>query len=134
MGRSNLELLRERLSNANSDPDAFFEIIDPEVEWDIRDSSSPMAGLYRGRDAVRDFYRRWAGAFSDWGYDIEEMVEGGDKVVVFVREHGHGRGSGAEVTMQRANVWTFRKGMVVRFESFSDRESALAAAGLQAGA
>ena len=134
MSRSNLELLRERLGKANSEPDAFFAIIHPDVEWDIRDSLSPMAGVYNGREEVREFYRRWAGAFSDWDYDLDELIEAEDKVVAFVTEHGHGRGSGVEVTMQRANVWTFRDGMVVRFQSFSDRESALAAAGLDSRA
>ncbi|HEU0025263.1 MAG TPA: nuclear transport factor 2 family protein [Thermoleophilaceae bacterium] len=131
---SNLELLRERLGKAYSDPEAFFEILHPDVEWDIRDSSSPMAGLYHGREAVRDFYRRWAGAFSDWSYELDELIEGQDVVVAFVTERGHGRGSGVEVTMQRANVWTFRDGMVVRFQSFSNRPAALAAAGLSSGA
>jgi ketosteroid isomerase-like protein len=134
VSRANLELLRERLGKAYTDPDAFFEIIHPDVEWDIRDSLSPMAGLYHGREAVRDFYRHWAGAFSDWSYELDDLIEGGDHVVAFVTERGHGRGSGVEVTMQRANVWTFRDGMVVRFQSFSDRESALTAAGLESRA
>jgi ketosteroid isomerase-like protein len=129
---SNAELLRDRMGRAYAEPDAFFEIVHPDVEWDIRDSSSPMAGLYRGRGAVRDFYRRWAGAFSDWSYELEELIDGGDLVVAFVRERGHGRGSGVEVTMQRASVWTFRDGMVVRFQSFGDRGAALDAAGLEA--
>jgi ketosteroid isomerase-like protein len=131
---SNLEVLRERMGKAYSDPDTFFEIVHPDVEWDIRDSSSPMAGIYHGRDAVREFYRRWAGAFSDWSYELDEIFEAGEKVVAFVTERGHGRGSGAEVTMRRANVWTFRDGLVVRFQSFGDREAALAAAGLEGGA
>ena len=122
------------MGKANSDPDAFFEIVHPDVEWDIRDSSSPMAGIYQGRDAVREFYRQWAGAFSDWSYEVDELLEGEDKVVAFVTERGHGRGSGAEVKMQRANVWTFRDGKVVRFQSFGDRAAALAAAGLADGA
>jgi len=131
---SNLEVLRERMGKAYSDPDTFFEIVHPDVEWDIRDSSSPMAGIYHGRDAVREFYRQWSGAFSDWSYELDELFEGEDQVVAFVTEHEHGRGSGAEVTMQRANVWTFRDGMIVRFQSFGDRAAALAAAGLEAGA
>ena len=122
------------MGKAYSDPDAFFAIVHPDVEWDIRDSSSPMAGLYQGREAVRDFYRKWAGAFSDWSYDLDELLAAEDKVVAFVTERGHGRGSGVEVTMQRANVWTFRDGMIVRFQSFGDRAAAMAAAGLAGGA
>jgi ketosteroid isomerase-like protein len=128
---TNRELLQERLGKGYSDPEAFFEIVHPDVVWDIRESSSPMAGLYHGRDAVREFYRRWAGAFSDWSYELEELIEADDKVVAFVRERGHGRGSGVEVEMQRANVWTFADGMVIHFQSLGDRDSALAAAGLR---
>lgn len=127
---SNLELLRERMTRAVDDPDAFFEILDPDVEWDVTDTSSPMAGVYHGLEAVREFYRRWAGAFSDWNYEVERLIETGDQVVAFVREYGHGRGSGAEVEMRRANVWTFRDGKVVHYRSFSTREAALEAAGL----
>jgi ketosteroid isomerase-like protein len=92
-----------------------------------------MAGVYHGREAVRDFYRRWAGAFSDWGYDVERLIEAGDHIVALVREHGHGRGSGVEFEMRRANVWTFEQGKVVRFRSYSTREAALQAAGLDPG-
>jgi ketosteroid isomerase-like protein len=127
---ANLELLRERLGRAYEDPDAFYEIIHPDVEWDLRDTSSPMAGVYHGREAVGELYRRWAGAFSDWHYDIERMFDAGEKVVVFLTERGHGRGSGVEVEMPRANVWTFRDGKVVHFRTFSRREDALADAGL----
>ena len=130
----NVKLLRRHLNRAVEDPDAFFEMLDPAVEWDLSDTSSPMAGIYHGRDAVRDFYRRWAGAFSDWHFEIERFIDAGDDVVAFVREYGRGRGSGAEVEMRRANVWTFRDGKVIRMRSFSTREAALEAAGLDPNA
>jgi ketosteroid isomerase-like protein len=127
---SNVELLREILGKAVDDPDAFFARVDENVEWDLRDTTSPIAGLYRGRDAVRDLYRRWAGAFSEWRFDVERLIDAGDQVVAFVTEHGQGRGSGVEVEMKRANVTTFRDGMIVRWRSFSSRDDALRAAGL----
>jgi ketosteroid isomerase-like protein len=125
-----VDLLRERLAHAYSEPDAFFEIVHPDVVWDIRDSASPLAGIYHGRAAVREFYRHWTGAFADWSYELEELIDAGDRVVALVRERGRGRGSGVEVAMERANVWTFRDGMIVHFQSFGDRGSAFAAAGL----
>ena len=126
----NVELLRSILSKAVDDPAAYFELVDPDVEWDLRDTTSPMAGLYHGREAVRDLYRRWAGAFSDWRFDIERLIDAGEHVVAFVTERGHGRESGVEVQMKRANVTTFRDGRVVHFRSFSRREDALAEVGL----
>lgn len=129
----NVELQRELLSRAVEDPDAYFDRVADDVEWDLRDTTSPMAGLYHGRDEVRDLYRRWAGAFSDWHFHVDRLIDAGDDVVAFVTEHGHGRGSGVEVEMKRANVTTFRDGKVVRFRSFSSREDALRAAGLDPG-
>ena len=130
---TNVELLRTMLSRAVEEPEAYFGLLADDVVWDLRDTASPEAGVYHGRDAVRDFYRRWAGAFSDWNFEIDEMIDAGDSVVTFVTEHGHGRGSGVEVEMKRANVTTFRDGMVVHFRTFSRREDALEAAGLDAG-
>jgi ketosteroid isomerase-like protein len=124
------ELLRQRVLGAVDDPDAFYEMLAPDVVWDISDSDSPMAGVYHGRETVRDWWRRWMGAFSDWSSEIEEVFEKGDKVVFFAREHGHGRTSGVWVEMKRANVWTFRGDQVVHYKSFRDRVKALRDAGI----
>ena len=127
----NLEVLRERLGAAVEDPERFYELLDPDVVWDISDTPSPMAGIYRGRDEVRAFYRRWSSAFSDWNYDIERMIEAGDEVIVIVHEHGRGRGSGVEVGMPARQRLDFEDGKVVLFRSFSSPEAALQAAGLE---
>ena len=126
----NVELQRELLGKAVEDPDAYFDRVADDVEWDLRDTTSPMAGLYHGREAVRDLYRRWAGAFQGWHFHIDRLIDAGDHVVAFVTEHGHGRESGVEVEMKRANVTTVRDGRIVRFRSFSSRGDALRAAGL----
>jgi len=125
------ELLRQRVVNATEEPEAFYDMLAPDVEWDITDTVSPMAGVYHGRDTVREWWRRWMGAFSDWRSEVETAFEKDDKVVFFTREHGHGRGSGLPVEMKRANVWTFRGDKVVRFKSFSSREAALRDAGIE---
>ena len=131
-GMSNVELLRSVLVNAYADPEAYFDLLDPDVEWDVRDTVSPEAGVYHGPEDVRALYRRWASAFSDWSFEVDRLIDAGDSVVAFVTEHGHGRGSGVEVEMRRANVTTFRDGRIVRFRSFSSREAALEFAGLEA--
>jgi uncharacterized protein len=132
---SNVERLRDLLTRAVEDPDRYFEAIDEDVVWDLRDTASPEAGVYHGREAVREFYERWSSAFSDWNFEIDELIDAGDQVVAFVTERAHGRGSGAEVEMKRANVTTFGDdGAIVHFRSFSDREAALRYAGLDPGA
>ena len=63
----------------------------------------------------------------------EEFIDAGDdQVLVFSREGGRGRGSGAEVqTNPTAHLWTIRAGKAVRMESYWERSAALEAAGLQ---
>jgi ketosteroid isomerase-like protein len=124
------EWLKQVVLAAPEDPDAFYELLAPDIVWDISDSDSPMAGVYHGRDAVRDWWRRWVGAFSDWNSEVEQVFEKGDVVVFFAHEHGHGRTSGAWAEMKRANVWTFRGDQVVHFKSFRDRTAALREAGI----
>ncbi|HEX2233658.1 MAG TPA: nuclear transport factor 2 family protein [Thermoleophilaceae bacterium] len=126
----NVELLRQIFAEVGDDPEAFFEYVAEDVEWDLRDTTSPIAGLYHGREEVRDLYRSWAAAFRDWHFRMERLIGAGDEVVAFVTERGHGRGSGVEVEMKRANVMTFRDGKVVRYRSFSSRDDALRAAGI----
>jgi ketosteroid isomerase-like protein len=125
---SKADLLRERMSRGRED---FWDLVAPDVEWDISDTDSPMAGVYHGRDAAREFWRRWLGAFSEWTVEVDEVFETEDTVVFFVTERGSGRGSGVQVEMQRANVWTFEGGLVTSFKSFRSREAALREAGIE---
>ena len=56
---------------------------------------------------------------------------GGDRVLVFSREGGRGKGSGAEVfTHLTAHLWTLKDGKAVRMQSYWERVDALAAVGL----
>lgn len=63
----------------------------------------------------------------------EEFIDAGaDQVLVFSREGGRGRGSGAEVESHpTAHLWTIRDGRAVRMQSYWERADALEAAGLQ---
>ena len=62
----------------------------------------------------------------------EEFIDAGsDQVLVFSREGGRGRGSGAEVVTQpTAHLWTIRNGKAIRLRSYWERSEALKAAGL----
>ena len=56
---------------------------------------------------------------------------GSDRVLVFIRARGTGAGSGIAVEARGAHLLTLREGRVVRTESYTDRDKALAAAGLR---
>ena len=71
--------------------------------------------------------------FDDYQMAPEEFIDaGGDQVLVFSREGGRGKGSGAAVqTHPTAHLWTLRDGKAIRMQSYWDRADALKAVGLQ---
>ena len=58
------------------------------------------------------------------------IAVGDDHVVVPLRMHMRGKGSGAEVEAQTNNVWTLRDGKAVRIGVYNSRAEALEAASL----
>ncbi len=105
-------------------------MLDEYVVWDLRDHPIlDIDGVYVGRDAVVEASRHWWGAWTDYRLDAEEIIDAGSSVVLVVREHGRGKGSGAPFEQHYAQVWTFYRGRVIRWELFSDKAAALEAAG-----
>ena len=86
--------------------------------------------LYHGHQGYLDFWQRWLDAFPDIRWDPEETIDLGEKALVTTRQSGHGSGSGLAVSEQVFQLFTFRRGLVIRQEDFLDRSKALEAAGL----
>jgi uncharacterized protein len=131
MARENVELLRSGYDAVNrGDHEAFFQILDPAIEWKAPDRT-PFAGTYHGHEAVRKLLDTYLDAFDDLRLEPEEFFDADDRIVVFVRETARGRGSGVEVQIRVGHLWTMREGKAMRFEYFPEREEALDAAGLK---
>jgi hypothetical protein len=62
--------------------------------------------------------------------EIEEARELGELVVTRTWVTGRGRGSGLVLDMRIGQIWTFRGGKVIRYESRPSWEEALEAVGL----
>ena len=89
-----------------------------------RGSTRPEAGENSSR------LRQWLSEWADWRCEAERYIAEGDQVVVMTLYRGEGKTSGVDVDTIGAHVWTVRDGEVVRLEIYSDREKALAAAGI----
>ena len=133
MSQENVEMVRRIFDEAQHHPEGFFESLDEDVEWDARAIDVPDVGAsyWRGRAAVRDFFRRWVGAFDEWSVELVEAIDVGDSVVAHVHQSGRGKGSGATVDASHWQVWTVRDGKVVRWTLHVDRPEALEAVGLR---
>jgi ketosteroid isomerase-like protein len=108
----------------------------PEVELDV--ASAAPSGLmmdidevYRGYEGLERFFRLWFGEWEGYRVELEELIDTGtDLVVVLGRESGRGRASGIEIARPIAFVVTFRDGLAVRLQAFSDTAKALEQIGI----
>jgi ketosteroid isomerase-like protein len=102
------------------------DIFDPEMEMESIGLAEPMHA--ESYEEFVDLMRGWLGA---WGkpltIEADEMIESGDRILVLVRWKGHGKESGVEMEAPGAHLWTFRDGLVVRYQVFRDRDEARAA-------
>jgi len=133
MSQENVEALRRLfdLVGDGGNPEALYELLDSDVEMTIS-SEDLEGGRYVGHAGVREFFRRWAGTWETWHLHPERIIDGGQgQVVVGLHERGLGKGSGVEVEKRTGQVWTFRDGLVVRWENFNSLADALEAVGLR---
>ena len=110
--------------------ESFLAILDPDVVWIARGGPPDLQGEFHGIDQARGYYARWASAWEEWDWRIEEVRESGNLVVTRTWLTGRGRGSGVVLDMRIGQVWEFGDGKVVRYEALPTWEEALEAAGL----
>jgi ketosteroid isomerase-like protein len=82
-------------------------------------------GPFVGAEGISRWFAEMAEAWETVRIDVEEVVDLGERVVVLGRIHNRGRGSGIEVDVVAAHLWTVENGVPVRVELIGDREEAL---------
>ena len=127
MATPNVELVRR----GTQDVHAFWAMLDEYVVWNLRDwPTFDLDDVYFGRDAVIKATRHYWGTWDDYRVDPEEIIDAGPIVVVILREIGRGKSSGVPVDRLHPQLWIFRAGRIIRWESLATRADALAAAGI----
>jgi ketosteroid isomerase-like protein len=111
-------------------PDFIPQMCDPDIEW-VEDPRRADRRMYRGHDGVRESFERWLENFSEYRFEIERIVDCGEKVLVIAREEGRGLASGATIGQRIYSVYSFRDGKISRYEEFYEERDALEAAGLR---
>jgi len=108
------------------------ELFDPEIEWDA--SEVPVldiSGVYRGIEAIRQYWRAWFAAWEILHYEFR-LLDAGDRVVALFDHQGmRGRSTGIEVPVPKyATVMTIRDGLCVHWKLYMSQSEALEAVGL----
>ena len=130
MSQENVEVIRRLYGAMNrGDWDTAFAQASHGIEWET-DPRHPKAGIYRGRQAFRQFVEDMEGPFEQSAIEPERFFTRGNHVVAFVKISRRLPGSTASVEIRIGELWTFRDGMLVRGQGFGEREKALEAVGM----
>jgi ketosteroid isomerase-like protein len=128
----NLELVRSILAAWAEGDFGSADWADPEIDFVMHGDLT--GGEWEGVDEMGE---AWATMLRAWERlraipeEIRELDD--DRVLVFLRNEGRGRGSGIElqgISTKAANVFTIRDGKVTRLVLYWNREQAIADLGL----
>jgi ketosteroid isomerase-like protein len=123
--RENVEVVRDMLEDyVRGDYDAAL----PAFAHDVEVVTS-LERFYGPRGVVEEA-RRWEEMWIDYRFEVEDLVDAGDKVVLLYHQVGKAKESGVEVEERAGWVYTLREGKIARVEMFQDRETALRAGGV----
>jgi ketosteroid isomerase-like protein len=93
--------------------------------------SNILQTSYRGYDGYVEFFREWLSAWGDYRMRPSEVIDLGDRIVVFDEIVGRGATSGAPLIQEHALVLFLKDGRVILSEEYFDPAEALEAVGLR---
>jgi len=143
MAQENVEIVRRiyealdlsvpgSVSSFGGSPESIRGLIDPGIEWQGPREFPDLAETVYGYEGMERYGAKVAEALDDYRMVPERFIDAGDdRVLVFSREGGRGKGSGAEVqTHLTAHLWMLKDGKALRMQSYWERADALDAVGL----
>ena len=125
-----VDIVRNSLAGwSERDMDRMVEGWAEDAVWDMRHYRPRWDGPdeFAGVDAFLLFLGEWMATWRSQELWAEEIEERGDHVLAICNRHGIVRASGTEVDRRWAMLWTFRDGVAVRIEAYSDCDEARAA-------
>ena len=128
MSQENVEIARAAFAAWNAgDMDAVFAHFHPELVYHPR-ADEPDPSPHVGRDAYEQLANGFADSFSDVTYEVLELIDAGDHVIVSTVLHAvpHGQGS-ASVRDTYVFVHKLRDGLVVEGWEYRTKQEALEA-------
>jgi ketosteroid isomerase-like protein len=133
MSAENVEIVRRAVANFRATgvigP---AELIGEDYAWDLSTFEGwPEEQTYEGMESVTRFLDTWWGQFDDWSFEVLDIVDIADRVVVIFHQWGHSKTSGVRVELTFGHVWTIRDGKIARVNLYATPEAARGAVGLE---
>jgi ketosteroid isomerase-like protein len=127
MSQENVDLVRRWLWAFENDADVFRNALHPDIEWfPIEENQRRLYGV---EVAMRN-RNEWLDTWDEHGFDLEEVIEGGDGIVALIHITATGKASGVETDVRFYAHIKMKDHQIVYIFDHTDRTTALKAAGL----
>lgn len=132
MSEENVNVVRAWLdATTRRDMARVVELADPEIELHGTVGGVEEGRIYRGlAEVIREYDEVDGEVWEERRIEPERFLDADDDVVVMLHEFRRGKGSGVELELDTAAVFTVRDGRVARMQGFMDPAAARKAAGL----
>jgi ketosteroid isomerase-like protein len=131
MSAESLETVRRMYERREAGDMYVGEYIHPDIEFARFGSEAPdFTGEWRGSEGLKQATVEYLNVWEDYRFEVERMIDLGDRVLVLERQTARGKRSGATISQDVGALLTLRDGLIVRWEYYWERADALEAAGL----
>ena len=128
MSQENVERVRSGFEALNArQPD--YSLFHPALIYHPR-ADEPDPSAHVGRDAFERLLDGFLESFRDLRFDVLEVIDAGNRVIVSTVMHGRGAASAASVDDAYVFVYKLRDGLVVEGWEYRTKQEALEAVGL----
>ena len=121
MSQENVETVRAAYAAFESgDIPGALSALDPDVEWSSP-ASLPWGGTQNGHDETAADWGKIAETLDDFAIELDDVIDGGDTVVVIGRSTGRVKSNGVEITNEYVHVFEMNdEGKAARVRIYSD--------------
>ena len=98
-------------------------MLSDDVEWHIPGEGLPLAGTYRGRDGVGQFFQKLSQDSDILAFEPREFVAQDEQVAVIGWERVKVKATNRTVEANWVMVFTVRGGKIARFREFADTQA-----------
>jgi ketosteroid isomerase-like protein len=129
MPPGNLEIVQEMYKRREAGDMYIGEYIHPDIEFArFGDEAPDFTGEWRGIEGLRRATAEYLNVWEEYRFEVERMVDLGDRILVLETQTARGKRSGATISQEVGAILTLRDGKIVRWEYYWNRADALEAA------
>jgi ketosteroid isomerase-like protein len=131
MSQENVEIVRRAFGAASDgDVNAWFQVADPDIRVYPRSEEPDAAGEYQGLEGLMEYLVNWFSQWDEYGFELIEIIDAEEQVLVVSRERGRIESTGVEVVENFDHSFVLRNGKITEWRMYDSHAEALKAVGL----